>query len=82
MAKAKIFLAVGVWTAILPYLGFPSGLKSILFTLTGFFIIYMSYAMYQTYRKENPRTNKSPDNFSENHDFNKSEKEATNAETN
>ena len=70
MQKARTFLILGVWTAILPYLGFPSSWKSVLFTLTGLSLIYLSYAMYQDHKKEHV-PHDSFDNFRENADFQK-----------
>ena len=72
MSKEKIFLTIGVWVAILPFLGFPFGLKNILFVLTGFLIMYLSYGMYTESRK-NIKKNKNFDNFSENKNFTKVE---------
>lgn len=67
MSKAKIFLTIGVWVAVLPYLGFPYGFRNILFSLTGLFIVYLSYSMYLENKKKEGK--KMFDNFSENHDF-------------
>lgn len=47
MRKARIFLILGVWVAILPYLGFPQSWKSILFSLSGLFLAYIGYIMHQ-----------------------------------
>jgi hypothetical protein len=47
MLKARIFLTLGVWTAVLPYLGFPYYIKNILFLLTGLCLMYMSLVMYK-----------------------------------
>ena len=60
-----MFLILGIWTAVLPYLGFPYSWKSILFTLTGLALIYLSYAMYQEHKKEHAADD-SFDNFREN----------------
>jgi hypothetical protein len=72
MSKEKKFLTIGVWVAILPFLGFPNTFKNILFVLTGFLIIYMSYGMYLESKKEK-KEEKTLDNFSENKDFTKAE---------
>lgn len=64
MRKSRILLGLGVWVAILPYLGFPYSWKNIFFTLTGFAIIYLSYLWYQEHK---PKEVKSTfDNFKEN----------------
>lgn len=69
MNKAKRFLTLGVWIAILPFLGFPITIKNILFVLTGFFVMYISYGMYLENKKN--VVEKKADNFSENRDFTK-----------
>lgn len=72
MSKEKMFLTIGVWVIILPYLGFPSLLKNILFAITGLIIMYMSYGLYLVSKKAEIKE-KSFDNFSENKDFTKVE---------
>jgi hypothetical protein len=68
MRKARILSFLGIWIAILPYLGFPYSWKDVLLTLTGLGIIYISYAFYRDYKiQENQE--KTFDNFSENNDF-------------
>jgi hypothetical protein len=74
MSKEKKFLTIGVWVAILPFLGFPMGIKNILFVLTGLLIIYLSYGLYLESKKKGEEK-ESFDSFSENKDFNKTEKE-------
>ena len=69
MSKSKQFLTIGIWVAILPYLGFPSNIKNILFVLTGLLIMYISYGMYLESKKITGV--KIADNFSENKDFTK-----------
>ncbi len=68
MSKAKIILILGVWVAILPYLGFPYSLKNILFSLTGLGIIYVGFVLYKE-SKVGETKKKIFDNFSENHNF-------------
>jgi hypothetical protein len=68
MRKAKTLLFLGIWVAVLPYLGFPHFYKSILFSVSGLGLIYFSYTLYKEYKKvEAARTF---DTFSENRDFN------------
>jgi hypothetical protein len=68
MRKAYTLLILGVWVAILPYLGFPYSWKDILFTLSGLGLMYFSFVLYREYQsKENKEKNF--DNFSENNDF-------------
>ena len=75
MIKVKIILGLGVWVAILPYLGFPYSLKNILFSITGLGIIYLSYMLYMDF-KAGETEKKTFDNFSENSNFNKNEAES------
>lgn len=49
MRKARILLILGIWVAILPYLGFPSTWKNILFSLSGLGLIYFSYVLYREF---------------------------------
>ncbi len=69
MSKARIIFIFGVWVAILPYLGFPTTWKSILFTLTGLVLIYFSYTFHQKNSKSKEKQEINFDNFRENHDF-------------
>ena len=70
MRKARILLVLGIWVAVLPYLGFPYSWKNILFTLSGLGLVYLSYILYKEY-KIGETEEKSSDNFSENGDFSK-----------
>lgn len=45
MSLRKIFFLVGVWLAILPFLGFPTNIRKILISLGGFGIIVLSYSI-------------------------------------
>jgi len=63
MRKIRVLFILGVWVAVLPYLGFPQFYKNILFFLSGVSVIYFSYVWY----KENKKEEKKFDNFSENH---------------
>ena len=68
MNKAYMFLILGIWVTILPYLGFPSSWKDVFYTLTGLGLVFLSYLLYKDSkaRKDNEKTF---DNFSENSDF-------------
>jgi hypothetical protein len=79
MNKSKIVLGIGIWTALLPYLGFPFFIKNILFSLTGLLLMYFAYILYKE-SKSFSKEEKS-DVFSENgHSFseNKIEKDFLN----
>ena len=47
MRKARTFLILGIWVAVLPYLGFPQSWKNILFSLSGLCLAYLGYIMRQ-----------------------------------
>ena len=68
MKKARVLLILGIWIAVLPYLGFPSFWKHILFSISGLILIYFSYMMYSG-SKVKKSTKKTFENFSENHNF-------------
>lgn len=68
MRKARMVLILGIWVAILPYLGFPYSWKGYLFTLSGLVLIYVSYVLYSEYKRSEERDNKF-ENFSENRNF-------------
>ncbi len=63
MRKAYKLLILGIWVAILPYLGFPSFWKNILFSLSGLGLIYFSFVMYKNSKDKKKVVF---DNFSEN----------------
>ncbi|MDP2788464.1 MAG: hypothetical protein Q8O46_00220 [bacterium] len=65
MHRARTFFVLGIWIAVLPYLGFPYVWKNILLSISGIllsFFGYMIYLKHQTREKES----KTFDNFSEN----------------
>lgn len=64
MRRERILLILGIWVAILPYLGFPYFWKNVLFTLSGFILIYQSYLLYKK-QKTKEKQSKNFDNFSE-----------------
>ncbi len=70
MLKARTLLILGVWTAVLPYLGFPYQIKNILFVLTGLGLVYVSFVIYKEIRFTRKEENeKNFENFSENRNF-------------
>lgn len=69
MNKARILLGLGIWVAILSYLGFPYSWKDVLFVLTGLGLIALSYFLYKDHKKEEKGSEldeKVFDNFKEN----------------
>ncbi|PIZ87543.1 hypothetical protein COX93_00680 [Candidatus Nomurabacteria bacterium CG_4_10_14_0_2_um_filter_30_12] len=69
MSKIKIILILGIWVAILPYLGFPYSFKNILFSITGLVFISIGYLLYREQIIEGKIEKKTFDNFSENNNF-------------
>lgn len=47
MRKEKTLLIIGIWVAILPFLGFPDTLRKILFVISGLMLIYLAFLYYQ-----------------------------------
>lgn len=79
MQKARTLLTLGIWVAILPYLGFPYTWKNTLITLTGLALVYFSYILYKQFKMTaKGKKHESFDNFSENHNFHKNTKKVEN----
>ena len=72
MSKVKIIFILGIWVAILPYLGFPYSLKNLLFSVTGLGFVYLGYLFFKDSEKGKTEE-KTFDNFSENHNFKENE---------
>ena len=68
MKRARILLILGIWVAILPYLGLPYSWKEVLFTLSGLGLVYLSYMLYRE-RKKEETSEEAFDNFRENSGF-------------
>ncbi|MBU0998702.1 hypothetical protein KKG24_00115 [Patescibacteria group bacterium] len=66
MQKARIFLVLGIWIAILPYLGFPYSWKDSLTTLSGLGLMYVSFMLYKESKLREKKEEKIFENFSEN----------------
>ena len=71
MQIARLLLFLGIWVAVLPYLGFPVFIKNILFLLTGAFFVYLSLLLYKEHNNKKRKHGKRIfDSFSENFNFN------------
>lgn len=46
MRKERTLFIIGIWVAILPFLGFYENWRKILFIITGLGIIYLGYLFY------------------------------------
>ena len=43
MRKERTLLVIGIWVAILHFLGLPENWKSVLFVITGIMLVYLAY---------------------------------------
>lgn len=66
MKKAWIVLVLGIWIAVLPYLGFPYSWKNVLMTITGIGLIYVSFLLYKELKIKENKKEEVFDNFLEN----------------
>lgn len=57
MSKHRILVFTGLWIMILPFLGFPRGLKNTLFVITGSALILLAYAFKRRRRIQRLRKN-------------------------
>ena len=46
MRKERTLFIIGLFTSILPFLGFPSSWRDFFFVLIGFSLIYLAYLYY------------------------------------
>lgn len=46
MRKEKTLFVLGLWIAVLPFLGFPNTWRKVLFVITGFCVMYLAYLFY------------------------------------
>jgi hypothetical protein len=65
MHKGRIVFIVGIWIAVLPYLGFPPYMKTVFYTITGLGLAGFSYTLYKETRKKSIEE-RIFENFSEN----------------
>jgi hypothetical protein len=68
MKRARTLLLLGLWVAVLPYLGFPYFWKNLIFTISGLGLVYISFVIYKE-QKAMHTGNTTFENFSENSDF-------------
>ena len=50
--QEKCIIGAGVWLVILPFTGFPRGLKTVLTVLTGVFLLYVGALIYKRVRTQ------------------------------
>ena len=46
MRKEKTLFIIGIWVAVLPFLGFPSSWRKVMFVITGLAVMYVAYLFY------------------------------------
>lgn len=67
MRKEKTLFVIGIWVAILPFLGFYDSWRKILFGITGFALIYLAYLFYSEAKarlvKDEPKVKSFIDNI-------------------
>ena len=66
MRKERTLLALGIWVAILPFLGFPNTWRSVLFMLTGISLIYLAYLFYIQTKARQPNSDTHSKTFVDN----------------
>jgi energy-coupling factor transporter transmembrane protein EcfT len=52
MSKKQILSIIGVWVALLQYIGFPESISSILYIFTGVIIIWFAYSFVSGHEKK------------------------------
>ena len=50
MRKEKTLLIIGLWVAVLSFMGFPNTWRKVLFLITGLAIMYLAYLFYLEYK--------------------------------
>jgi hypothetical protein len=51
MSRNKIILLLGLWVALLPYLGFPGGLENLFYVVSGLLISFLAFSALRIRRK-------------------------------
>lgn len=46
MRKEKTLFIIGLWIAVLPFLGFPDSWRKVFFLITGLAVMYLAYLFY------------------------------------
>ncbi len=55
MRKERVLFFLGLWVALLPYLGFPNSARRLLFTLSGIVICYLAYLFFKQAKARVPK---------------------------
>lgn len=51
MSKQRIVFLIGLWVAVLPFLGFPDSWKNVLFVLSGFFLMWLGFSLTKVHAR-------------------------------
>lgn len=66
MRKERTLFLMGIWVAILPFLGFPNNWRKTLFIITGFLLVYLSVLFYKQAKDRLPKDNNQIKSFVDN----------------
>ncbi|MCE9517644.1 hypothetical protein K8Q96_01420 [Candidatus Nomurabacteria bacterium] len=51
MRKERTLFILGLWVAVLPFLGFPNMWRKIFFVITGLALVFLAYLFYSQTKK-------------------------------
>jgi len=66
MRKERTLFILGIWVATLSFLGFPKSWRDVLFVITGFALMYLSYLFYQEAGRRASKTDNQSKTFIDN----------------
>ncbi len=66
MRKERTLLTLGIWVAMLPFLGFPDSWRQTFFLITGIALVYLAYLFYKQAKSRNPQNDNRSKTFVDN----------------
>ncbi|HUC88482.1 MAG TPA: hypothetical protein VMR49_00425 [Candidatus Paceibacterota bacterium] len=66
MRKERTLFLIGLWVAILPFLGFPNSWREVFFVITGFALIYLAYLFHIEAKARLPKSDDNSQTFVDN----------------
>lgn len=66
MRKERTLFVIGVWVAVLPFLGFPNSWREVLFLITGLILICLAYLFYNQAKRRILKTTTESKTFVDN----------------
>lgn len=63
MSYERILFFLGIWIALLSFLGFPVSARRILFVLSGLGVCFIAYVFYKKSIRSQPEVKKKEDNI-------------------